>query len=260
MDASVSETPHATGKRPRGVETIDSQSTKKQRVDSAPGDDEANVDLMSLEEKIKALEQSLENSSSSSSSSEDESDSDDDDLRIPALPPEQLPEYYMKNSDKRKASSKNKIRNNVNRDSGYWQKQLSEAMKSYVPSQNRPLYCRICKLDFLSENGLMEHRRSPEHKNAAKIERQMTYCTICDKQFTSVKQLEDHSNGKWHKEKLSRHRRKVSNRGRGSARGQARNRGRGQARNRGRGQARGHFRGQNRGRGRNSARGRGRGH
>ena len=276
MDASVSETPHVTGKRPLGVEIRNSQSTKRQRVESAPGDDEANVDLMSLEEKIKALEQSLENSSSSSSSSENESDGDDDDLRIPALPPEQLPEYYMKNSDKRKASSKNKIRNNVNRDSGYWQKQLSEAMKSYVPSQNRPLYCRICKLDFLSENGLMEHRRSLEHKNAAKIERQMTYCTICDKQFTSVKQLEDHSNGKWHKEKLSRHHRKVSSRGRGSARGQARgqarsrgrsrgrgqarNWGRGQARNWGRGQARGHFGGQNRGRGRSSARGKGRGH
>ena len=51
---------------------IDSQSTKKQRVDSASDDDKDKVDLMSLEEKIKALEQSLENSSSSSSSSEDE--------------------------------------------------------------------------------------------------------------------------------------------------------------------------------------------
>ena len=157
MDSRVSETSHVMGKRPLGVETPDSQPTKKQRVESASDYDKDKVDLMSLEEKIKALEQSLENSSSSSSS-DDDSD-DDNDLRIPALPPEQLPEYYMKNSDKKKASSKNKIRNNLNRDSGYWQKQLSEAMKSYVPSQNRPLYCRICKMDFLSANGLMEHRR-----------------------------------------------------------------------------------------------------
>ena len=43
-------------------------------------------------------------------------------------------------------------------------------MKSYVPSQNRPLYCRICKLDFNNETELMEHRRSMEHRNAAKLE------------------------------------------------------------------------------------------
>ena len=99
MDSRASETSHVVGKRPLGVETPDSQPTKKQRVESASDDDKDKVDLMSLEEKIKALEQSLENSSSSSSS-DDDSD-DDNDLRIPALPPEQLPEYYMKNSDKK---------------------------------------------------------------------------------------------------------------------------------------------------------------
>ena len=178
-----------------GMERQLLKNEKKQKIsDDNNNNNTPVVDLMTLEEKIKALEESLENSSSSSSSSSsDSSDSDDsdvdndEDLRIPPLPPDQLPEYYKKTNEKKKNNNNNQYQDR--RDSKYWQKQLNEAMKSYVPSQNRPLYCRICKLDFNNETELMEHRRSMEHRNAAKLERQMTYCNICDKQFTSVKQL-----------------------------------------------------------------------
>ena len=172
-----------------GMERQLLKNEKKQKIsDDNNNNNTPVVDLMTLEEKIKALEESLENSSSSSSSSSDSSDSDDsdvdndEDLRIPPLPPDQLPEYYKKTNEKKKNNNNNQYQDR--RDSKYWQKQLNEAMKSYVPSQNRPLYCRICKLDFNNETELMEHRRSMEHRNAAKLERQMTYCNICDKQFT----------------------------------------------------------------------------
>ena len=54
---------------------------------------------------------------------------------IPALPPEQLPEYYMKNSDK-KASSKNKIETQI--ETVAIGKSNYGSDESYVPSQNRP--------------------------------------------------------------------------------------------------------------------------
>ena len=76
---------------------------KKTKISDDNNNNIPVVDRMTLEEKIKALEDSLENSSSSSSSSSsDGSDSDgsdvdnDEDLRIPPLPPDQLPNIIKK--------------------------------------------------------------------------------------------------------------------------------------------------------------------
>ena len=77
-------------------------------------------------------------------------------------------------------------------------------MKAYEPARKKPLYCRVCKLNFKNVKRLMMHRNSEEHKTAEKLERKLTFCKLCKKQFTSMIQLDEHVKGRWHKMRVDK--------------------------------------------------------
>ena len=71
--------------------------------------------------------------------------------------------------------------------------------ESYVPAERRAMYCRVCRLGFVSVEELTEHRSTKMHSSALRTERRASYCRVCEKQFTSVIQLDEHVKGKAHK-------------------------------------------------------------
>jgi hypothetical protein len=129
-------------------------------------------------------------------------------------------------------------RNHTKRDKHFWRAAREEAMKAYEPHHNKSLFCRLCKQDFANAELLVQHRATPEHARAARMEKKLTFCNLCKKQFTSVHQLADHVKGKWHKQRSDKMFSK-GNRGRVGGRGGGRGGGGGR---RGRG-GRGRFRG-----------------
>jgi hypothetical protein len=229
-------------KRPASPSTWVENAAKKKKIQQ-----NESCSIQSLEDRIKALENELEDSSSTDESS---SDLDSEDERIPALPKQFLPEYYKKpkkGDDQRKGPRDS--RNHSKRDEAFWQSRLNEALKAYVPSQNRALFCRLCQMDFADEGELYEHRSTEKHKRAVINEKELTYCRACEKKFTSVQQLKNHQEGKAHMAKINQRRgRKVGGTSRPFVRN-GRGRGRG-GRGRGRGRGRGGWRGRSRGRGR----------
>eukprot|EP00940_MAST-03C_sp_MAST-3C-sp2_P000711 g711.t1 len=64
--------------------------------------------------------------------------------------------------------------------------------ESYVPAERRAMYCRVCRLGFVSVEELTEHRSTKMHSSALRTERRASYCRVCEKQFTSVIQLDEH--------------------------------------------------------------------
>lgn len=68
----------------------------------------------------------------------------------------------------------------------------------YKPSSHTALYCRVCKLHWKSEEELLAHRKTEEHKENRDLDRRSSYCQICKKQFTSAVQLKEHCMGKNH--------------------------------------------------------------
>ena len=209
-------------------------------------------------ESIAAQDQSQVQDSSSSSTSPSSSSSSALILsnscsraedRIRPLPKHLLPGFAVSSiaqkgkKRKRNSDHESKARNHAKRDKHFWQKARMEAMKAYEPHHNKSLYCRVCKQDFDNVELLFQHRTTPEHKEASRMERKLTYCNLCKKQFTSANQLSEHLKGKWHKQRASA----MFNRSRGRGRGRG-----GGVRGRGRGQGRG---GNIRGRGRGGGRG-----
>lgn len=205
----------------RDAAEIASVGRKKQKKESK---------LTELEAKIKALENDLSDSDESSSDSETNS-GDDSDL-IPALNPALLPENNIRG---KVGQAFSRQLNHSERGKQFWKERLDDALKAYVPSQNRPLYCRICQQDFTDKEDLFDHRKTDSHKMAEKVERELTYCRLCAKQFTSVQQLKNHQEGKLHRAKQDRrpselHRGRPLQRGvyrRGGHRGRGRGGGRG---------------------------------
>ena len=59
------------------------------------------------------------------------------------------------------------------------QNMVLKAGAAYQPAQHRPLYCRVCVMDFADADALMRHRSTDEHKKRVKADRRASFCHLC---------------------------------------------------------------------------------
>ena len=208
----------------------------KSRKNKEKSSNENQSKILSLDEQIALLENSLE--------SDDDSDIEDsyeniiaqkdengnivkflsasNFERIQPLPKEYLPDLpppsnikrrkSIENNDepklKKKKRKKEKNDDGISNDEEKPQNGLEatyrEMMRNYQPlsGEKIPFYCRICRFKGESLLEFNTHKNTSEHQLASDIELRMSYCKLCRKQFTSPAQLREHLMAKPHKEKL----------------------------------------------------------